>query len=374
MCRMKVAMIGHKKIPSRLGGVEVVVEKISEGLVKRGVSVTAFNRRLNSKDKKNYIYKGIRVKTVPTIMYRGISAASSSLFASLYVAIKPFDIVHYHAEGPAAMLWIPKIFRKKVLVTIHGLDYKRDKWGKLGQKYIEFGEWCVAKFADNIIVLNKETQNYFKNKYNRSTVYIPNGISKPNILLPNELAKYNLKKDEYILFLGRIVPEKGIENLIKAFKKLKTTKKLVIAGGASDTNGFFNKMKQMASSDNRIIFTGFVDGNLLSELYSNAYLYVLPSKLEGMPIGLMEAMAFGNCCLVSDIPECKNVVMNHGIVFKNNDFNDLYLKLEELVKNPKKVEMLKSKSADYILNKYQWTTVINKTLELYKESINENTK
>ncbi|MDW5473039.1 glycosyltransferase [Limosilactobacillus reuteri] len=165
-----------------------------------------------------------------------------------------------------------------------------------------------------------------------------------------------------------------MENLIKAFKKLKTTKKLVIAGGASDTNGFFNKMKQMASSDNRIIFTGFVDGNLLSELYSNAYLYVLPSKLEGMPIGLMEAMAFGNCCLVSDIPECKNVVMNHGIVFKNNDFNDLYLKLEELVKNPKKVEMLKSKSADYILNKYQWTTVINKTLELYKESINENTK
>lgn len=371
---MKVAMIGHKKIPSRLGGVEVVVEKISEGLVKRGVSVTAFNRRLNSKDKKNYIYKGIRVKTVPTIMYRGISAASSSFFASLYVAIKPFDIVHYHAEGPAAMLWIPKIFRKKVLVTIHGLDYKRDKWGKLGQKYIKFGEWCVAKFADNIIVLNKETQNYFKNKYNRSTVYIPNGISKPNILLPNELAKYNLKKEEYILFLGRIVPEKGIENLIKAFKKLKTTKKLVIAGGASDTNGFFNKMKQMASSDNRIIFTGFVDGNLLSELYSNAYLYVLPSKLEGMPIGLMEAMAFGNCCLVSDIPECKNVVMNHGIVFKNNDFNDLYLKLEELVKNPKKVEMLKSKSADYILNKYQWTTVINKTLELYKESINENTK
>lgn len=128
--------------------------------------------------------------------------------------------------------------------------------------------------------------------------------------------KFNLVKDDYILYVGRLVPEKGLEYLIKAFKMIKTSKKLVIAGGASDTNEFEQRLRYLSDTNENIIFTGFVQGEILEELYSNAYIYVLPSDLEGMPLSLLEAMSYGNCCMVSDIEECSSVIQENGITFK----------------------------------------------------------
>lgn len=180
------------------------------------------------------------------------------------------------------------------------------------------------KYADEIIVLSKEVQKYFINSYNRKTVFIPNGVNHPQILETKLInIKFGLVKDSYILFLGRLVPEKGISYLIKAFKNVTTDKKLVIAGGSSDSDNFVSKLKILAKDDSRIIFTGFVQGQILEELYSNAYIYTLPSNLEGMPLSLLEAMSYGNCCLVSDIPECVEVVENNALIFKKSDEEDL---------------------------------------------------
>ena len=195
-------------------------------------------------------------------------------------------------------------------LTSAGIDWQREKWQSgLGSKFIHQGEKNAAKYADEVIVLSKGVQNYFKETYGRETHFIPNGVNRPQIREAKLITdNFGLEKDSYILFLGRLVPEKGIRYLVEAFKNVKTDKKLVIAGGSSDTDSFMEELKELAKGDDRILFTGFVQGAMLDELYSNAYIYTLPSDLEGMPLSLLEAMSYGNCCLVSDIPECAEVV------------------------------------------------------------------
>ena len=223
------------------------------------------------------------------------------------------------------------------------------------------------KYADEIIVLSKGVQTYFKDTYGRETRFIPNGVNRPELRAARQIAaKFGLEKDSYILFLGRLVPEKGIRYLVEAFKQVKTDKKLVIAGGSSDTESFMEELKELAKSDERIIFTGFVQGEILDELYSNAYLYTLPSDLEGMPLSLLEAMSYGNCCLVSNIPECTEVVENKALIFNKSDVNDLRKNLQEACDELEKVKALKEEAADFICRKYNWDEVVKETLELYE--------
>lgn len=373
--QLRIAMLGHKRIPSREGGIEIVVEELSTRMVEKGNSVVCFNRKGHHVSGAEFDvetgneYKGVRLKTVPTIEKKGLAAVTSSFFASACSAFGSYDIVHIHAEGPAAFCWIPKLFRKKVIVTVHGLDWQREKWKYgFGSKYIHLGEKMAVKYADEIIVLSKGVQQYFQNIYGRKTRFIPNGVTKPEILEAQIIyEKFGLKKDSYILYLGRIVPEKGAHYLIEAFKNVSTDKKLVIAGGVSDTDEYMEQLKQLSVDDERIIFTGFVQGKLLQELYSNAYLYVLPSDLEGMPLSLLEAMSYGNCCLTSDIPECAEVVEDYAIIFKKSDTKDLTEKLQLLCHSRILVETYKNHSVDFICSKYDWNKVVEQTLILYEK-------
>ena len=372
--KFKVAMFGHKRIPSREGGIEIVVEELCTRMVEQGNEVTCFNRAGHHVSGAEYDktqqdeYKGIRLKTVPTIDKKGLAAVTSSFFAALCSAFGKFDVVHIHAEGPAFFTWLPKLFGKRVIVTIHGIDWKREKWREgFGSKFIRQGEKNAVKYADEIIVLSKGVQDYFKKTYARNTCFIPNGVNRPKIWEADLITeKFGLSKDSYILFLGRLVPEKGIRYLVEAFKQVKTDKKLVIAGGSSDTDAFANELKGLAKDDDRIIFTGFVQGKLLDELYSNAYIYILPSDLEGMPLSLLEAMSYGNCCLVSDIPECAEVVEDKALTFKKSNVSNLQKKLQEACDNPEKVAQMKGPAADFICKKYNWDDVVEKTIELYE--------
>lgn len=239
--------------------------------------------------------------------------------------------------------------------------------GGYASKYIKFGEKVAAKYADEIIVLSEGVQKYFMDTYNRKTVFIPNGVNKP-VIRETKLIKekYGLDKDSYILFLGRLVPEKGIPYLIEAFKQIETDKKLVIAGGSSDTDEFLLYLKKLTKDDRRIIFTGFVQGQLLEELYINAYLYALPSDLEGMPLSLLEAMSYGNCCVVSDIAECTDVVEDKAVAFQKSSVKQLKEKLQDLCDYPEKVQSYKNSASDFICQKYNWDDVVKKTMELYR--------
>ncbi len=372
---LRIAMFGQKRIPSREGGVEIVVEELCTRMVKEGISVTCYNRSGHHvsgeqyDDKKKKEYKGIKLRNVLTINKKGLAAVSSSFFASLCCAFGRYDVVHIHAEGPAYFCWIPKAFGKRVVVTIHGLDWARAKWkGGFASRFIKKGEECAVKYADEIIVLSRNIHDYFKKTYNRETVYLPNGVSIPHIdeaVLINK--KYGLTKDSYILFLGRLVPEKGIMYLVEAFKQLDTDKKLVVAGGSSDSDDFVKELRELAKDDDRIIFTGFVEGKMLGELYSNSYVYVLPSDLEGMPLSLLEAMSYGNCCVVSDIPECLEVVESNAVVFKRGDVSSLREVIQKLIDDGALVSKYKSISSSYICNKYSWDDIVRKTILLYEK-------
>lgn len=372
--KISIAMIGQKHIPSREGGVEIVVEELSTRMVKKGYHVIVYNRKSkHAMDKKQKItnitnYKGVELKYALTIDKKGLAAMTSSFFGSLQILFSKADVVHYHAEGPCAMIPLIKFFsKKKIVATIHGLDWQRAKWGSgFASKYIKFGEKMAAKYADEIIVLSNNVQEYFKNTYNRKTNFIPNGVNKPQILKPDIIKKkYKLKKEDYILFLGRIVPEKGIHYLIEAFNKIDTNKKLVIAGGASDTDSYYSELKEKAKANKNIIFTGFVQGQELEELYSNAYIYCLPSDLEGMPLSLLEAMSYGLCCLTSDIKECSDVIADKGKTFLKSNVDDLTAKIQQLLEDENLVKKYKKESQNYILEKYNWDDIVEKTLQLY---------
>ena len=371
--QLNIAMLGHKRIPSREGGIEIVVEELCTRMVRLGHHVTCYNRRgrhiagraFDAAPKREY--RGVRLRSVCTIDVKGLAAMTSSLFASIRAALGPYDVVHYHAEGPCAMLWLPKLFGKRCVATIHGLDHDRAKWGRFAKRYLLLGAKCAAKYADALIVLNPGDQRYFRETFHRDAILIPNGVNRPEHLEPDLIRKqFGLRGNDYILFVGRLVPEKGLRTLIEGFRKVRTDKKLVIAGGGSDTDGFVAELKQLAAGDDRILFTGFVQGQILSELYGNACIYTLPSNLEGMPLSLMEALSHGNCCLTSDIPECADLLAGHGLTFRAGDADDLAEKLQQLIDDPALVERCRTGAADSICEKYNWDSVVAQTLALYR--------
>lgn len=383
--KLNIAMIGHKRIPSREGGVEIVVEELATRMAASGHSVTCYNRgghHVSGAEYDNGVkrhYKGVRIKRAWTIDKKGLAAVTSSISASICAAFGKYDVVHYHAEGPCVGCFIPKFFGKKIVATIHGLDHRRAKWGKLASYIIMKGEKNAVKYADEIIVLSMGVQEYFKETYGRETVYLPNGVSRPQLEEANIIReKWGLNKDGYILYLGRIVPEKGAHYLIDAYRAMHTDKKLVIAGGVSDSSEYYYSLLKQSrcfkndngvikSKDGQIIFTDFIQGKTLAELYSNAYIYVLPSDLEGMPLSLMEAMSYGNCCVTSDIPECVDVTNGHGLFFKAGDSAELAKLLTELCDTPLYVEKFKAESADYVCGEYNWDVIAGDTIELYRK-------
>ena len=367
--KLRIAMIGHKYVPSREGGVEIVVEQLSSKMAEMGHEVTLFNRKRKEYDRITE-HKGCKIKEIFTINKRSLDAIVYSFFATLKakkMAKKgQLDIIHYHAEGPCYFLWLfgKKHKNYKLVVTIHGLDWQRSKWGGLATRILMRGEKRAVKYADEIIVLSNSNKKYFRDKYHRTTKFIPNGVETPVLHEPEIIKeKYGLEKNSYILFLARIVPEKGLDYLIDAWRLVKqqidTDKKLVIAGGASHSEEYYNSIMAKIEGDNSIIATGFVSGQVLQELYSNAYLYVLPSDIEGMPISLLEALSYGNVALVSDIAENTEVINEDCYVFRRGDVDRLRHQLKKIIK-------LNVQTHENMVVPYTWDNVVNQTLDIYR--------
>ena len=372
---MKVAMIGHKVVPSRRGGIENVLTTLCPLLVDMGDDVTCYNRSTDHveneyvgtvKDKK---YRGVTLRDAWTVNARGVSAMIASFTAAIAAAFGKYDIIHFHAEGPCAAMWIPKMFGKRCVATVHGLDWQREKWGKgFASKYIKFGERVMVKCADEIIVLSESAREYFKNTYNRETVLIYNGIEQPEKKDAEKITElYGLSKDEYICMVSRLTAEKGVHYLIDAYNNIKTDKKLVIAGDTSDTDDYVAMIKQKAENNPNIMFTGFISGDVLKEIYSNAYIVALPSDIEGMSLSLLEALAYGNAVLCSDIPENTLVTEDKAMHFEKSNADDLAAKLQMMCEDETIVHTLRDGVDTFILQKYNWSDVAQATHGLYQK-------
>lgn len=369
---MRIAMIGHKRYGSREGGVEVVVTELARRMVALGHEVTCYDRSGSdvmtgdAADCRERVVDGVRVVPVKTIDKKGLAALSSSYFAT-NVAIKDRpDVIHYHAEGPCVPLPLAKRAGIRTVATIHGLDWQRAKWGKLASTYIKMGEKAAATKADGLIVLSEGVRRYFMEAYGREAVFIPNGVDAKETFPASFInEKWNLERDSYLLYLGRLVPEKRPELLIEAFKTLDTNKRLVIAGGSSDTSAYEKELRAAAQGDNRILFTGFITGEPLAELYSNCYAYVLPSDVEGMPMSLLEAMAYGRCCVTSDIPECADVLAGNGVTFEKGNADSLRAALQGLLTDAGRADVLGTAAKAHVEQTYNWDSVVERTLAVY---------
>lgn len=372
---MRIAMIGHKRYGSREGGVEVVVTELARRMAALGHEVTCYDRSGSdvmtgdAADGCERTVDGVRVVPVKTIDKKGLAALSSSFFATLAAIKDGPDVIHYHAEGPCVPLPLAKRAGIRTVATIHGLDWQRAKWGKLASTYIKMGERAAATKADGLIVLSKSAQSYFEDAYGRLATFIPNGIEPKHPRPVNQIKdKWGLGEGSYLLYLGRLVPEKRPELLIDAFKKLNANKRLVIAGGGSDTSEYEASLRETAQGDPRILFTGFVNGGPLEELYSNCYAYVLPSDVEGMPMSLLEAMAYGRCCVTSDIPECADVLAGNGVTFVKGSADSLKSALQGLLADGERTAALGAVAKAHVEKTYNWDSVVERTLELYRGS------
>lgn len=368
---MKIAIIGHKRIPSNEGGIEKGVEQHAVRMVQRGNDVTVYNRgghNVFGKEfdgKKLKKYKGINIVTVPTV--KGAACVPIySFLATIHAAFSRYDCVSFRASGSCAMIPLAKLFGLRVVASLHGIDSQRDKWGGFASKYLEFGERMAATKADVCLVLSKNMKEYIDTKYGVNSILFANGIDKSKSHAPEIIKeKYGLEKNEYILSLGRIVPEKGLQYLIKAFRECSSDRKLVIAGGSESNKDYYNQLLALAEGDERIIFTGYVYGQEVQELYSNAYIFALPSNLEGMANALLEAMSYGNCCLISDIPENTEVVHDKALSFEKGNETDLQKKLQMLLDDENLVRKYKKEAAPYILDRYNWDIVVDQMLRVY---------
>lgn len=369
---MRIAMIGHKRFGSREGGVEVVVTELSRRMAALGHEVTCYDRSGSdvmtgdAADGRERTVDGVRVVPVKTIDKKGLAALSSSYFATKVAIRDRPDVIHYHAEGPCVPLALAKRAGVRTVATIHGLDWQRAKWGRLASTYIKMGEKTAATKADGLIVLSEGVRRYFMEAYGREAVFIPNGVDAKETLPASVInEKWNLERDSYLLYLGRLVPEKRPELLIEAFKTLDTNKRLVIAGGSSDTSAYEKELRAAAQGDNRIVFTGFVTGEPLAELYSNCYAYVLPSDVEGMPMSLLEAMAYGRCCVTSDIPECADVLAGNGVTFEKGSADSLRSALRDLLADAGRAGALGTAAKAHVEKTYNWDSVVQRTLAVY---------
>lgn len=369
---MRIAMIGHKRYGSREGGVEVVVTELARRMAALGHEVTCYDRSGadvmtgDAADFRERMVDGVRVVPVRTIDRKGLAALSSSYFATLAAIKDRPDVIHYHAEGPCVPLPLARRAGIRTVATIHGLDWQRAKWGKLASTYIKMGERAAATKADGLVVLSKSAQSYFQGAYGRTATFIPNGIEPKQPRPVNQIKeKWGLDAGSYLLYLGRLVPEKRPELLIEAFKELDTAKSLVIAGSGSNTSEYEVSLRVAAQGDPRVLFTGFVNGEPLEELYSNCYAYVLPSDVEGMPMSLLEAMAHGRCCVTSDIPECADVLAGNGVTFTRGNVEELRRILADLLAEPARVARLASAALEHVSTSFDWDSVVERTLSLY---------
>jgi len=368
---MKVAFIGQKGIPAIWGGIETHVEELGSRLAERGHKVTVYVRNWYTPlDKAEY--KGVELKHIPCIHTKYFDAITHTFNSSINSLFNSYDIIHYQAMGPTLLSWIPKIFRKKVVATVHRFDYESGKWGYLAKKALKISEKFALSIPNQTIVVAKYQEKIYRDK-GYSPIYIPNGVNIPKPKGVNIIKReYNLKGKDYILYMGRLVPEKRCDWLIEAFKSLSDSNfsdlKLIIAGGSSSSNDYVKKIKGISKDDSRVLFTGYVSGLRKEELFSNALLFVLPSYLEGLPIALLEASSYGLPCLASDIIPHKEVINDNinGFFFPNNDFKSLRKKLGKVLSLPKrKLEEIGKEAKINVQRNYNWDNVVERTEEVY---------
>lgn len=361
-------MVGLKGIPASYGGVERHVEEIGARLAARGHDVTIYCRAHYTKPQKPY--KEMSLRVLPSFPTKRLDTFTHTLLAMADLLPKDFDIIHIHSVGPAALAFIPRLLKRrtKIIVTAHGLDWRREKWGVCARMFLRFGGWAATAFPHRTIVVSRAMQGYFEER-GRSTVHIPNGVETPVLAELNSLKRFGLEPGKYILWMGRFVPEKRVEDLIAAFKSMPGESRLLLAGEIDESDGYVKSLRHAADGDGRIIFSGGLYGSDKAEALTNAAAVALTSEMEGFPIALLEGMRYGKLVIASDIPENLEAVTPgiNGLAYPVRDVAALAERLAWAASHPLECQELAARAAEDA-RQYDWDRIAGEVERVYMEA------
>jgi glycosyltransferase involved in cell wall biosynthesis len=356
---MRIGMLGLKGIPYP-AGIENFTEEVGSRLVARGHQVTVYVRPYVQ---VHDVHKGMRIRRLPSLNTKHLDALTHTFLASLDVLFADVDVVHYHALGPSVFSWLPRLRGHKTVAQVHGLDWQRAKWSAFASGCLRAAEYAAVYFPHRTIAISTTLKDYLESRYKKPVDYVPTGVKTYDYREPREIAKWGLGKENYILFLSRLVPEKGCHYLIEAYERLATDKRLVIAGPAPEGDTYAARLRETRHPN--VVFTGAATGTLLEELFSNAYLFVLPSEIEGLSHALLQALSHGRCVLASDIDANVEALGECGVTFRSQDVSDLQRKLQHLLDNPAFVRDCASAGRERVGRIYSWEKVVDRLEAIY---------
>ncbi len=361
---MKIIVLGTRGIPNILGGVETHCEQLYPLISNLGHDITIITRSPYVVDKNISEHKGVKLKHIYAPKIKSLEAIVHTFLGVLYAAYKRPHILHIHAVGPMVITPLARLLGLNVVITNHGPDYDRQKWGKVAKFILKLGEYLGTKTANKVIVISEVINAILKTKYNRNDAQlIYNGVNMPTLSKDDSyINSLGLNKSNYSIAVGRFVEEKGFHDLIKAFSNIKSETKLVLVGDADHETNYSKSLKKEAKEAG-VILTGFIKGEQLNQIFTHAQFFVMPSYHEGLPIALLEAMSYNLNVLVSDIPANLEVGLEQYNYFKVGNTKNLSEKLQERLSN-----LTEQNFTNIIKEKYNWNTIAHQVIDVYSKT------
>ncbi len=364
---MKIAFLGSRGIPACYSGFETFYEQLATRLVRRGHSVTVYSRSHFTKYAARE-YKGVCIVRLPCIHSKHLETISHTFLSTIHALFQRYDIAYYSIVGNAPLACLPRLVGTRTLLNVDGEDWAREKWTGFAKSYLRWCERLSSKTANVLISDAHRVQDRYSEVYGVQTVFAPYGANIQSDERIGALTKRGLKERDYILFVGRLVPENAADLLIEAFGRVKTNMKLVIVGDAPYVDAYKDRIHAMAGD--RVVFTGYVFGEEYVQLSSHAYLYVQPSGVDGTRPALLDQLGMGNCVLVRDSAVNMEVVGDCGVTFDRSCMQtSLVEKLQELVDSPDVIESCRSKARSRIEKYYNWEWITDFYEDLFKRML-----
>ena len=364
---MHIALLGTRGVPAHYSGFETCAEQLGQRLVERGHSVTVYCRTHATTYLSNE-YKGMRLVKLPTLQNKYLETFLHTAISTFHALSQGYDIGLYFIAGNSPFTWIPRIVGTKTILNVDGLDWKRDKWPALAKRYLQFAEFLATKLPNCFVTDSRVVQDYYRERYGADSSYIAYGSDVEPVPPGKTLEKFGLQAHKYLLFVGRLVPENRAHHLVRAFRQLDTDLKLAIVGDSTYSPEYVSMLKQECSADERVVMTGYVFGSGYQELDSNALLFVETSAVGGTHPALVEAMAFGNCCVVNDTMENLETIGDAGISYDGSaGEEDLRKRLDGLLNHPELVAALAEKARQRAREVYGWDPVTDAYETLFKK-------
>jgi glycosyltransferase involved in cell wall biosynthesis len=370
---LHVAMIGQKGLPATFGGIEHHVEQVGRRLVERGHRVTVYCRSSYGEIPAR-THLGMELRPAPTVGTKHLDAIVHSATSTVKGMASGVDVLHYHGIGPGLVAPLPRLMsRARVVLTVHGLDHQRAKWGLAARTVLGTAHWMSGRVPDHVVVVSKALQDHYRDELGRRTELIPNGVALwPRVPASALPAGHGLQPGRYALFVGRLVPEKRPDLLIRAFGRVPGDHRLAIAGDSSFTDSYARRLRDLAAGDPRVVFTGFVFGDELAALYQHAGAFVQPSALEGLPLTLLEATAHDAPVLVSDIAPHLEIVGDgsprHQVVPVDSE-DALAGALSLMLQHPRQRDSASRALREDVLRRHSWEACVNLLERLYLNAV-----